>query len=212
MASHPLLHERLWQKNRDLARACLEHPFVRGLADGSLDSEAFKRYVAQDAFFLQAFLSAYALAAAKCSHQPDRVRRFHNLMGGVLDELKLHVGYGQSLGIDLENVEPLPAVSAYTDYLRRTAWSGGVDEIVAAMTPCMTLYAFLGAELSSGNATGNPYRDWIDTYSGADFAGLTGELESLLDEVADDEPKIHDAYRYAMTCELAFFSAPLESE
>ena len=209
MAVHPPLHERLWQKNRDLARACLEHPFVRGLADGSLDRDAFKRYVAQDAFFLQAFLGAYALAAAKCAHQPERVRRFHNLMGGVLDEFKLHADYAEGLGIDLRNVEPLPAVAAYTDFLRRTAWSGDVDEIVAAMTPCMRLYAFLGAELSAGSATDNPYRDWIETYSGADFAGLTGELESLLDEVADDEPEIDDAYRYAMTCELAFFSAPL---
>ncbi len=60
-----MLHEILWQQNVRLAEVCLHHPFVRGLADGTLDPEAFRRYVAQDAFFLNAFARAYALAAAR---------------------------------------------------------------------------------------------------------------------------------------------------
>ena len=28
-----MLHDDLWNLNRDLARSCLEHPFVRGLAE-----------------------------------------------------------------------------------------------------------------------------------------------------------------------------------
>ncbi len=52
----------LWKLNADIAKRCLEHPFVRGLGDGTLDRQAFRRYVAQDTFFLRAFLQAYALA------------------------------------------------------------------------------------------------------------------------------------------------------
>ena len=59
MSAEPL-HKTLWQENQALAEECLAHPFVRGLGDGSLDPEVFKHYVAQDAFFLQAFFSAYA--------------------------------------------------------------------------------------------------------------------------------------------------------
>jgi thiaminase len=44
-----MLHEIIWQQNVRLADVCLHHPFVRGLADGTLDPEAFRRYVAQDA-------------------------------------------------------------------------------------------------------------------------------------------------------------------
>ena len=47
MALRPL-SERLWQENRDLALACLEHPFIRRLSDGTLPAEVFGRYVAQD--------------------------------------------------------------------------------------------------------------------------------------------------------------------
>ncbi len=51
-----MLHESLWQQNADITQRCLEHAFVRGLADGTLDRDVFRQYVAQDAFFLRAFL------------------------------------------------------------------------------------------------------------------------------------------------------------
>lgn len=60
-----------------------------GLADGTLNRDAFRRYVTQGAFFQRAFLRAYALAAAKSEYW-NRTRLFHELMGGVVEELKLH--------------------------------------------------------------------------------------------------------------------------
>ena len=50
----------LWNANADLAQACLANPFVHGIADASLPVECFRAYVAQDAFFLDAFARAYA--------------------------------------------------------------------------------------------------------------------------------------------------------
>lgn len=42
--------------------------------------------------------------------------------------------------------------------------------IIAAMVPCMRLYAFLGAELSQGRELeGHPYREWIETYASPAF-------------------------------------------
>ena len=40
----------LWRRNRDLADACLAHPFVQGISSGELPRERFQVYVAQDAF------------------------------------------------------------------------------------------------------------------------------------------------------------------
>lgn len=203
-----MLHETLWQANHDLAQACLGLPFVQGLADGRLEATTFQRYVAQDAFFLNAFLRAYALAAAKCERL-DQVAAFHNLMHGVLKELELHRGYAKSLGIDLSIVAPLPAARAYTDFLLRVAWSANVAEIVAAMTPCMRLYAWLAIELTPHLCDGHPYGDWIRTYAHPEFEALAHALEVLLDDVAVDTPAVREAYRYAMICERDFFAAPL---
>ncbi len=204
-----MLHRVLWDLNNDLANACLNHPLVRGIADGTLDRDVFQRYIAQDAFFLRAFLRAYALAAAKCK-EIDQLQRFHKLMGGVLDELNLHAAYASKCRIDLSSVRPFRATRAYTDFLLRTAWHHDVDEILAAMVPCMRLYAFLGSELSGHCSAGNPCSEWIATYSNEAFQALASNLESLMDAVANDTPAVRDAYRYAMQCELAFFRGPLE--
>ncbi len=128
---------------------------------------------------------------------------------GVLDELKLHEGYAESLAIDLGNVRPHPAGRAYTDFLLRTAWTAEVGEIIAAMTPCMRLYAYLGQELALRDHSRNPYRESIETYSSAEFEALAAELESLLDQLAEGAHRVALAYGYAMRCELEFFSASL---
>jgi thiaminase/transcriptional activator TenA len=79
------LSNELWVVNQDLAQACLEHPFVRGIGDGTLEQVKFAYYVGQDAFFLEAFARAYSIAAAKA---PDWLgfTTFHNLASGVLEE------------------------------------------------------------------------------------------------------------------------------
>ncbi len=204
------LSARLWRANLPLADSCLAHPFVRGLGDGTLDAGLFKGYVAQDAFFLRSFLAAYSLTAAKCARRPRAVKVLHELIGGVLEELELHAGYAASLGIDLEAASPTQATSAYTDFLERVAWTGEPGEIVAAMTPCMRLYAFLGQSLLPADPeklAGNPYREWIETYAGDEFEALAASLEQLLDELGEESATIRDAYGYAMRCELDFFES-----
>jgi thiaminase (transcriptional activator TenA) len=209
-----MLSQKLWQQNIDLAFQCLNHPFLRRLSDGSLSLDVFRRYVAQDAFFLRAFTTAYAVAAAKSTDNFEHVRLFHQLMGGVLDELKLHGEYAARLGVDLHSVTPYPVTLAYTDFLLRTAWHEPVDHTIAAMAPCMRLYAFLGRGIADRHVpllADHAYRRWIETYSSGEFEQLARGLESLLDQVGRDTPAVHNAYNYAMKCEYDFFDAPMSA-
>lgn len=197
----------LWEANRAVARAALAHPFVGGIAAGSTPRERFAAYVAQDAYFLDAFARAYGLAVA---HAPDRdgLRAFARLLGGAIEELRLHASYAARWSIDLAAVEPLPATLAYTDFLLSTAALGGIGETCAALAPCMRLYAWLGRELARAPAvSGNPYAEWIATYSSAEFAALADELDRLLDRYGSDTAAVRAAYRRAMELELAFFDA-----
>lgn len=204
-----LLHERLWQNNLDLAQRCLEHPLVRGLADGTLPVEVFRRYVAQDACFLRAFLSAYALCTAR-SPDTQAAAVLVEMQQGTLDELKLHSAYSRELGIDLSNVRPYRATAAYSDFLQRTAWAESADQTLAAMTPCVRLYGFLGSELARKGIPAHRYGDWIRTYSSEDYWKHVHRMEALLDRLARATPAVEERYRYAMQCEVDFFSAPLE--
>lgn len=205
-----MLHAELWQANQDLVRACREHRFVRGIEHGTLPLDVFTRYVAQDAYYLEAFFRAYALAAARCDGRHAMAVTFHRLMGGVLEELELHATAARRLRVELTDVVPYQATVAYTEFLLATAWHRGLAETVAAMTPCMRLYAYLGQELAAHGSERHPYRDWIDTYSSDGVEALAAELEGVLDSCAEDGPGIRDAYRYALECEIEFFSAPFE--
>ena len=196
----------LWQANQDLAQACLQHPFVQGIADGTLDKRKFAYYVGQDAFFLEAFARAYSIAAAKA---PDwqAFKVFHILAGGVLEELRLHEGYAAAWGVNLPSVEPEPATRRYTDFLLATAWGGDVGLTTAAMSPCMCLYAFLGQELASDGIPDHQYADWIRTYTSPEFRQLAQQLEDLAARYTSTTPLVHSTYRYAMLCEREFFQA-----
>jgi len=154
------LSASLWADNAGLADAALQHRFVRGLADGSLPRETFAGYIAQDAYFLECFARSYALGVAR-SRDRATLDAFADLLDGVREELRLHVGYAEQWGVDLAAVEPAPATLAYTDFLLATASLGGIGLICAAMTPCMRLYAHLGQRLAADGVAG-PYREWVD--------------------------------------------------
>jgi thiaminase (transcriptional activator TenA) len=203
-----MLHETLWTSNLHVARSCLAHPFVQALGSGTLNADLFRGFIAQDAFFLRDFLKAYALALAR-SDDTETIALFCELIVGVRKELELHRAYAAELGIDLMRVVPNEACRAYTDFLLRTAWHTSLGETVAAMTPCMRLYAYLANELAGTHGTHHPYRRWIETYSGEEFGGLARQLEVLLDLVGADTREIRDSYRYALQCELDFFSDAL---
>ena len=198
------LSTRLWADNGDLAAETLAHPFLCRLGDGSLSRENFAGYIAQDAFFLESFARAYALALARSSDTPTLLA-LADLLAGVREELGLHASYAARWGIDMAGVEPSSATLAYTDFLLATAATGTLGMVFAAMTPCMRLYAWLGAALDA-NAAG-PYAEWVQTYADPSFEALACRLERLLDEQADDGAAVAAVYRRAMRLELAFFAA-----
>lgn len=200
---------RLWKQNRDLADACLKHPFLQGIATGELGRTSFEIYVAQDACFLVAFARAYALALAK-SPDRDGLATFRDLLEGVFEELALHRSYAERWGFPLEPV-PLPSTQAYTDFLLGTAALEPVGHTTAAMAPCMRLYAWLGEQLASKVVPDSPYREWVETYSSPQTQALAARLEGLLDRYGGEPTRLAELYRRAMTLELAFFQAAWDS-
>lgn len=197
---------QLWSENADLAAQTLGHPFVRGIGDGSLPRELFAGYIAQDAYFLESFARAYALALVR-STDTATLLALADLLTGVREELGLHASYAASWGIDMAGVTPLPATLAYTEFLLATAATGSLSVVFAAMIPCMRLYAWLGTQLDASLA--GPYAQWVHTYGDPGFEASAALLEGLLDELGDDSPAVHSTYRRAMQLELAFFGAAL---
>ena len=197
----------LWRTNHDIAERILAHGFVRGLCSGMLPTDRFKAYVAQDAYFLEAFARAYGFCLAHSEARED-IESFADLIAGVREELGLHKAYAARWGARLDGVVPGRATAAYVDFLLETARLGQLGETVAAMTPCMRLYAFLGQSLAL-HPYAQRYADWIKTYADPAFERLAERLEGLLDRHALDGDMVRANYRRAMQLEHDFFDANL---
>jgi thiaminase/transcriptional activator TenA len=200
-------------------RAQHEHPFVRGVAHGSLPIAGFERYVRQDYVFLVEYGRLLALGAARA---PDlqTMRRFAGLTQAILgEEMELHRAFARELGIaeaELAAEEPAPVTRAYTDFLLRTAALGDFGELAAALLPCMWGYAEIGAALAREPAPPEPrYAKWIATYADPEFAELAAWCRALVDRLAADtgaagRERMRRAFLVCSEHELAFWDVGTE--
>lgn len=199
------MSQRLWDENRDLAEACLEHPFIVGLADGSLSESRYGLFAQQDHFYLDAYARSYGWGAVRARDWATR-RQFGELLSGILTEGTLHEQTAPELGVSLEDVQPLPAAREYTDFLLATASLGTIGEHLAAMAPCAKLYGWLGSRLAD-----QPYDDrygfWIDMYSGSGYQEKVEIIMGMLDEHGEDSATEAIKFRTAMELEYNFFDS-----
>lgn len=206
--------DELREAAEPLWAAQVEHPFVRGIGDGSLGDDRFRHYVRQDYLFLIEYGRLLALACARAPRL-EQMSRFAELAQEVLrTELGLHRAYAQEWGIpagELEAERAAPATRAYTDFLLRTAALGDFAELVAALLPCMWGYSELGLALA---ASGRPehalYARWIDMYAGDEFAALAEWCREVCDEVAAGlgeagRARMREAFLESSRYELAFW-------
>ena len=94
--------KKLWDDNFEIAQQSLNTKFVQGLKNGSLPTNIFQEYLAQDYFFLETFAKAYGLAVSK-SKDKYSIRKLSELLMGVSEELILHDTYAKKWDIDLSN-------------------------------------------------------------------------------------------------------------
>lgn len=122
----------------------VDHPFVRRLADGSLEEGAFRHYLIQDYLFLINFARAYALAAYK-AEDLDEMRQATATLSALIDqEMALHVEYCAGWGISRSELEHMPeamATTAYTRFVIDTGLRGDSLELAVALAPCVVGYA-----------------------------------------------------------------------
>jgi len=183
--------EHLYERVEPVWRAQLEHPFVVGIADGSLDEEIFERWVRQDYRYLEEFSRVFAWGAAK-ANDLDEMQFFAGALDLTLNtEMDLHRSYAERFGLtatDLESTEMWPTTRAYTDFLVRVAADGALDELLAALLPCAWGYAWVGEQLASAYETPEDerYADWIATYTDEEFRGAAEHLKGLMDRHAEE--------------------------
>src|SRR5690606_17277878 len=125
-----LFSERLFQTVEPLWRSYLEHPFVKGIGDGTLPKEKFIHYMKQDYVYLIEYCRVFAIGSAK-ANDLKTMTMFANLLHGTLNfEMDLHRQYARKFGIsdeELEATKPSATMTSYTSYMISQAQLGGVE-------------------------------------------------------------------------------------
>lgn len=175
----------------DAWRRYTDHPFVRGMANGTLPEAAFRHYLAQDYLFLIHFARAYALAVYKADDLAD-MRAAAATVNALLDtEMSLHVQYCAGWGLseaEMAAVPEDPACVAYTRYVLERGMAGDLLDLHAALAPCVVGYGVIGARIAADPATvrgeGNPYEAWIAMYSGDEYLDMVRGSVAQFDRLA----------------------------
>lgn len=183
------LSARLWSSASDVYAAILEHPFLRALADGSLDRDIFRYYVVQDAHYLRGFARALSLCAAKAPTEPDIEMFDNHAAGAIVVERALHDSFFADFDMTPEQVSatPLsPTTTGYVGHMLAAASLGSFAEALGAVLPCYWIYAEVGRELLAKGSTDPLYQRWIDTYGGEEFAAIVQAVLDLTDRVGGE--------------------------
>jgi thiaminase/transcriptional activator TenA len=189
------LGEPLWEKS-------LDHPFLAGIGDGTLDHGKFQFYMVQDYLYLLDYARLFALGTVKAP-QPEDMRCFAGYVQQILNgEMDTHRGYMARLGItpaQAEEAEMAPENQAYVDYMLARGWEGGPDVIAVAIFACALSYEYLARRLLERypRAAEHPfYGEWVASYASDEYAAANREICALLDRLADGaSPRQIEHYR-----------------
>lgn len=179
---------RLWQSIQETFQRILEHPFIRGLTDGSLDEEAFRFYVVQDALYLRDFARGLALLAAKAPHDVWLMKFAQDARDALQVERALHESFFAAWGLTPQQVYTTPLAPTnllYTSYLLRVAYERPFYEGIGAFLPCYWVYLEVGKTLERKGSPKPLYQKWIDTYSSAQYEKVVRASIAVADALAE---------------------------
>jgi thiaminase/transcriptional activator TenA len=205
---------RLHDAAAPIRKRILEHPFVRGLGDGTLPGDQYQYYLRQDYVFLIEYCRVLALAAARAADLAV-AGRFSDLLNQTLNvEMDLHRETCWSCGISpeaLEDTTPAPTTLAYTNHLRLAAETSALPAIAAAILPCAHGYWEIATALRSRGLPSVPaYANWIKAYTADEYAAAAQWLADLLDRLGEElssrsEDALRDVFLTSTRYEYLFF-------
>jgi thiaminase (transcriptional activator TenA) len=186
----------MWADAKSVYAKTLEHPFLLGLQDGTLDRKKFNFYLEQDAHYLRAFAQALNVLASKAPREEWAVTLNRHALETLEVERKLHESIAGKAAI--LNAEPAPSNYAYTSHLLRAVHQGSFAEGLAAMLPCYWIYWEVGKELKKRGSKDPDYRRWIDQYSDPAYGKVVDQVLTMMNALSFTPAERQNARRLFM--------------
>lgn len=196
-----------------IAAACVNHPFVKGLADGTLSEERFVYYLGQNIHYLMNYQKALS-ALAKRLQKPEHRTRFE----AWAEETAATEQYTRDVFASVSRRMPdvlvvSPTTQLYMGWEAQAAAFLPVHEAVAAMLPCFWSYGEVGRFVAKTKKTaGNRYADWIAGYGDPAYEATVTEAMGIGSDLAgelspDERFKMTGAFLRSNRLEWMFWDA-----
>ncbi len=164
-------------------QAILRHPFVTGLTDGSLPTEAFARYLGQNFLYLGEYARALALLGARGGEAGDVeffARRAAFALAGERDFVERLAAELDLPQETLRPAEPSPTCLGYSSFVKQAVAYGDYRAGLGAVLPCYLLYWETSKALAHTGSRDPRYQRWIDMYVDPSFEeGVLGALSAV---------------------------------
>jgi len=208
------LCERLRVDCAALWESLHEHPFIAGLADGSLPPDTFRFYVEQNLQYLPEYGRAMALAAGRAA-DVETMRIFSSDLANILEteipeneELRERV---IALGArDLGGSDGMaPANVAYTGFLVTTAATRRPVEVMAAIVPCTWSYGEIACRREDAVADHPVYAEWVRFFASEDYAALVTRMQADFERLVERDgvpfERLSELFTLGVRLERAFW-------
>jgi thiaminase/transcriptional activator TenA len=196
----------LWASVAPTYAAILAHPFLTGVADGTLPPERFVHFVEQDGLYLQAYARALSLAAGHATEPADAALLTRSAAEALAVEVGMHAELLQGFGVEAAGAVRLsPSAELYVQTILACTAQGPFTEAMASILACFWIYAEVGKSLERDGSPDPRYQRWIDTYGDPAFAATVDGVLAIVDRVgAEASPPERERMRalFAQGCRL----------
>lgn len=200
--------------------AAVSHQFTQNLRDGTLDDEAFSRYLVQDYAFVGTLVGAFGHAVGDAPTMAAKSRLVDFL--GVLtdDEDDYFQRAFEALSVpEDDRTDPAltPVTRAFEDLLERATRQGGYAETLAVLAPAEWVYLSWASPDPESDPDQFYLAEWRQLHAVPAFEEFVGWLRAELDREGAAasrrrQARLERLFRRTVELEVAFFDAALDPE
>lgn len=186
-----MMTEQLIKATQDIWQQYGEHPFVKGIENGTLDKEKFRYYIIQDYLYLVEYAKVFGIGLAKAK-SAETAKLFSDYIHQLTEsEMDIHRGYVAKLNIIRSELDSMPIAFdnlSYTSYMLRVAYEEGETEILAAILACAYSYEVIACNMVKNNPDSvnhSFYGDWVKGYSAQSYSKENRYLIDMLEKMTE---------------------------
>lgn len=175
----------LWASIVPTFEAILAHPFLAGIADGTLPPERFVFFIEQDGLYLRAYARALTAAAGHATEPADRALLTSSAAEAIAVEVGMHAELlaGFDGGADAAPPRLSPSGELYVQTILAHTAQGPFGVAMASVLACFWIYAEVGQALIEHGSPDPRYQRWIDTYGDPAFAATVDAVLAVVDRL-----------------------------